>query len=67
MLHPSICQKNFGTVQKILDSSKFFEPGQNLLGKQLDLVPWVQLMLQWLGTVNALLTHRLTARVPIPD
>ena len=43
MLHPSICQMNFGKVQKIWDSSKFFEPGQNLLDKQLDLVPWVQL------------------------
>ena len=55
MLHPSICQKKFGT-------------GQNLLDKQLDLVPWEQLKLQWLGTVNALLhTHRLTTRVPISD
>ena len=54
-------------VQKIWDSSKFFEPGQNLLDDQLDLVLWIQIKLQWLGSENALLhTYRLTARVPIP-
>ena len=57
MLHPSICQKNFGTVQKIWDSSKFFEPGQNLLDKQLDLVPWVQLDVTMVRNSKCFITY----------